>query len=139
MSGYNRVIMMGNLTRDPELKELPSGQAVCKMSIACNRQFKNKNSGAPVQEVCYIDVEVWGPQANTSAQYLAKGRPVLVEGRLRFDSWKDNEGQTRTKHSIVADRVQFLNAGPAADDAERPSQNGGSFKDEPVFDDELPF
>lgn len=108
MPGYNRTIMVGNLTRDPELKQLSSGTSVCRLSIASNRKFKNKQTNEMVQDVCYIDVDVWGPQAESCNKYLQKGRPVLIEGRLKFDSWHDAEGKTRTKHSIVADSVQFL-------------------------------
>ncbi len=110
MAGYNRIIIVGNLTRDPEYKQLTTGQALTKLGLATNRQYKNKQSGALVQEVCYIDAEVWGPQAESCRQYLQKGRPVLVEGRLKFDSWKDAEGQTRSKHIIVADKVVFLSS-----------------------------
>jgi single-strand DNA-binding protein len=85
MSSFNRIIMAGNLTRDPEHKQLPSGQAVCRMALASNRQFKNKQSGDMIQEVCYIDIDVWGPQAESCRQYLQKGSPILVEGRLKLD------------------------------------------------------
>ncbi|HBS48214.1 TPA: single-stranded DNA-binding protein [Candidatus Dependentiae bacterium] len=108
MAGYNRIIFMGNLTRDPESKQLSSGQSLCKLSIASNRQFKNRQTGQMVQEVCFVDVEVWGAQAESSQQYLKQGRSVLIEGRLKLDSWQDKEGQKRSKHSIVADRVVFL-------------------------------
>ena len=111
MSSFNRVIMVGNLTRDPDYKQLSSGQAVCRLSIASNRQFKNRQSGDLIQEVCYIDVDVWGAQAESCRQYLQKGRAVLVEGRLKFDSWDDTNGQKRSKHSIVADRIIFLQTG----------------------------
>ncbi|MFH1462012.1 MAG: single-stranded DNA-binding protein [bacterium] len=110
MASFNRVIMMGNLTRDPDVKQLTSGQSVCRLSIASNRQFKNKQTGTMVQEVCFVDVDVWGPQADSSGQYLRKGSSVLIEGRLKLDTWQDNEGQKRSKHSIVADRVTFLPA-----------------------------
>lgn len=110
MAGYNRVVIVGNLTRDPEHRQLPSGQAVCRLGLASNRQYKNRQSGSLVQEVCYVDVDVWGAQAESCRQYLKKGSPVLIEGRLKFDSWKDAEGQTRSKHSIVADRVIFLSS-----------------------------
>jgi single-strand DNA-binding protein len=116
MASYNRVIMMGNLTRDPEHKQLASGQAVCRLGLASNRQFKNKQTGAMVQEVCFIDIDVWGPQAESCRQYLSKGRSVLVEGRLKLDSWQENDGTKRSKHSIVADRVTFLSSGAQADD-----------------------
>jgi single-strand DNA-binding protein len=115
MAGYNRIIMIGNLTRDPEYKTLPSGQAVCRLTIASNRQFKNRQSGEMVQEVCYVDVDVWGAQAESCRQYLAKGRPVLIEGRLKLDSWQDQNGQNRSKHSIFADRVVFLGSNAQAD------------------------
>lgn len=108
MAGYNRIIMVGNLTRDPELKQLPSGQAVCRMSLATNRQFKNRQTGMQAQEVCYIDIDVWGVQAESCHKFLGKGRSVLVEGRLKLDSWQDPQGATRSKHSITADRVVFL-------------------------------
>jgi len=107
MASYNRVILMGNLTRDPEHKTLASGQSVCRLGLACNRSFKNRQTGTVTQEVCFIDVDVWGAQAESCQQFLAKGRPVLVEGRLKLDSW-EQEGQKRSKHTIVADRVTFL-------------------------------
>jgi single-strand DNA-binding protein len=154
VASYNRIIIVGNLTRDPELTQLQTG-AVCRLSLACNRQFKNK-SGAMTQEVCYVDVEVWGPQAESSHKYLQKGRPVLVEGRLKLNTWKEADGQQRSKHIIVADRVVFLasNQGaelssmegldeqlaPVASSKNRTaSMPEVSFKDEPPFEDDLPF
>ena len=110
MAGFNRVILIGNLTRDPEYRQLASGQAVCRLGLATNRQFKNRQTGTLVQEVCYVDIDVWGAQAESCRQYLSKGRAVLVEGRLKFDTWEDPNGQTRNKHSIVADRVVFLSS-----------------------------
>ena len=118
MAGFNRVILVGNLTRDPEYKQLASGQAVCRLGLAMNRQFKNKQTGNMVQEVCYIDIDVWGPQAESCRQYLKKGRPVLIEGRLKLDSWEDQQGQTRSKHMIVADRVMFLGSGAQAEETD---------------------
>ena len=164
MTGYNRIVMIGNLTRDPELKQLPSGQSVCRLGLASNRQFKNKQTGIVSQEVCFVDIDVWGAQAESCSRYLKKGRPILVEGRLKLDSWKDAEGQNRNKHSIVADRVIFLGTGPG-DDSSSEEQTGNSeynqgyrtekeqankesnnkekeeneFKDEPPFEDNLPF
>lgn len=108
MANFNRIIIIGNLTRDPDYKQQPSGQGLCKLGIASNRQFRNKATGALTQEVCFVDIAVWGPQAESCKQFLQKGRPVLVEGRLKFDNWKDAEGNTRSKHSIVAERVVFL-------------------------------
>ena len=115
MASYNRIVLVGNLTRDPEYKQLSSGQAVCRLGLATNRQFKNRQTGSMVQEVCYIDVDVWGAQAESCRQYLQKGRPVLVEGRLKLDSWQDQTGANRSKHSIVADRIVFLGNGMSAE------------------------
>ncbi len=123
MASFNRIIIAGNLTRDPEYKQLASGQAMCKLGLASNRQFKNKQTGSMVQEVCYVDIDVWGAQAESCRQYLQKGRPVLIEGRLKFDSWKDNEGQTRSKHTIVADRVVFLSSASASNDIVTANEN----------------
>ncbi len=154
MAGFNRVILVGNLTRDPEYRQLPSGQGVCRLNLAANRQFKDRQTGATNQEVCFIDVDVWGGQAEACRQYLQKGRPVLIEGRLKFDSWKDNDGQPRSKHSIVANVVQFLSFGQGqveqgsdeVDGAEEMSTNMGASKrasstklGASPFDDELPF
>lgn len=122
MASYNRIVIMGNLTRDPEYKQLTSGQAVCRLGLASNRQFKNRQTGTQVQEVCFVDVDVWGAQAESCRQYLQKGRAVLVEGRLKFDSWEDPEGKTRSKHSIVADRVVFLASASQTADTEQATE-----------------
>lgn len=118
MASYNRIIMMGNLTRDPEVKQLTSGQSVCRFGLASNRQFKNKQTGSMVQEVCFVDVDVWGAQAEVCKQYLQKGRSVLIEGRLKLDSWQDQDGTKRSKHSIVADRVTFVSGATQQDDVD---------------------
>jgi single-strand DNA-binding protein len=148
MAQYNRVIIAGNLTRDPEHKQLASGQAVCRLSLASNRNFKSK-AGAQQQEVCFIDVDVWGPQAESCRQYLQKGRSVLIEGRLKYDVWKEQDGQTRSKHSIVAERVVFLGSGNGAGGegfdnedefgASASRSNASPMKGEAPFEDDLPF
>lgn len=124
MSSFNKVIITGNLTRDPEYKQIGANQAVCRLGLASNRQYKNRQTNAMVQEVCYVDIDVWGAQAESCNKYLQKGKPVLIEGRLKLDSWKDNEGQTRTKHSIVADRVIFLGGSNQFDDADADQEVG---------------
>ena len=129
MAGYNKIILMGNLTREPDYKQLkPGSQPVCRLSVASNRQFRNKQSGDMVQEVCFIDVDVWGPQAESCRQYLAKGRPVLIEGRIKFDSWQDQEGKTRSKHSIVAERVIFLSSASDQTDQSTTEADQGNFE-----------
>ncbi len=129
MAGYNRIIMVGNLTKDPDLKPV-GAQSVCKLNIASNKQYKNRQTGAMISEVCFVDVEVWGAQAESCKTYLQKGRPVLIEGRLKLDSWKDQEGVMKSKHSIVADKVVFLNSNnqDSADDLEEVSNNAPLIK-----------
>ncbi len=124
VANFNRIIIIGNLTRDPEFKQQASGQGLCKLGLASNRQFKNKATGVLSQEVCFVDVAVWGAQAESCHKYLQKGRPVLVEGRLKLDTWKDADGNNRSKHSIVAERVVFLGS---RQDAEAGMSQGGGF------------
>jgi single-strand DNA-binding protein len=121
MAGYNRIIIVGNLTRDPEYKQLSSGQAVCRLGLATNRQFRNRQSGDISQEVCFVDIDVWGAQAESCNQYLQKGRQVLIEGRLKLDTWQDAEGHNRSKHSITAERVVFLSSGNGSEAIENDS------------------
>jgi len=133
MASFNRIIIAGNLTRDPEYKQLASGQGVCRLGLASNRQFKNRQTDTQIQEVCYVDVDVWGPQADSCNKFLQKGRPVLIEGRLKFDTWQDAQGQTRSKHSIVADRVVFLGSGNADVNTITEEQNLGDVKPDVSF------
>ena len=109
MAGFNRVILMGNLTRDPELKYTQSGLAVCEFGLAVNRRFR-RSDGESGEETCFVDITVFGRQAETSNEYLRKGRPALIEGRLRYETWTSQDNQRRSKLSVVADNVQFLGA-----------------------------
>ena len=104
----NSVIVIGNLTRDPELKATPSGTSVCSLRIAVNDQVKDQASGEWVEKANYFTVDVFGRQAETCAQYLARGRQVAVSGRLRWRQWETQDGQKREAVSIAADRVQFI-------------------------------
>ncbi len=104
---YNKVLLIGNLTRDPELRYLNSGTAVCDLGLAVNRRFR-KADGESGEETCFVDVVVWARQAENCNQFLRKGAGVFVEGRLTFDTWENQEGQKRSKHRVVADRVQFM-------------------------------
>jgi len=117
-TNINRVIVTGNLTRDPELRTIPStGNSVCSLRVACNTSRKDA-SGQWVEKPNYFDVTVWGAQGENCAQYLSKGRPVAIDGRLDWREWDDKEGNKRQSVDIVADRVQFL--GGRAD-----GENGG--------------
>jgi single-strand DNA-binding protein len=107
-SNINRVIMTGNLTRDPELRNTPGGTPVCSLRVACNTRRKDQ-SGEWVDKPNYFDVTVWGAQGENCARYLAKGRPVAIDGRLEWREWEDKEtGKKRSAVDIIADSVQFL-------------------------------
>ena len=107
MVSLNRVFMVGNLTRDPELRYTPQGTAVTTLRLAANSPFKDK-SGQTQKETCFVNVVVWAQMAEVCNQYLQKGKPVFVEGRLQSRSWQDNEGKNRSTLEIRASRVQFL-------------------------------
>jgi single-strand DNA-binding protein len=111
MPSFNKVILAGNLTRDPELRYTPKGTAVARIGIAVNRQWRDE-SGQQKEEVTFIDVDAWGKQAETISQYLKKGRPILIEGRLKLDSWDDKQtNQKRYQLRVVLESFQFLDSG----------------------------
>lgn len=118
---FNKVILVGNLTRDPELRYMPSGGAVCTTGIATNRKFK-KQDGTPGEEVCFIDITFFGRTAEVANQYLNRGKKILVEGRLKLDQWTDQNGGKRSKHSVVVDNMQMLDS--------RGSNESGDYKPE---------
>jgi single-strand DNA-binding protein len=109
MANLNRVFLIGNLTRDPELRYTPSGMAVATLRLAVNHRFKDR-SGELKQDACFVNIVVWDKQAETSNQYLKKGSSVLIEGRLQSRSWQDNEGKNRSVIEVRADRVVFLDS-----------------------------
>lgn len=111
MPSLNKVMLMGNLTRDPELRVTPKGTPICQFSLAINRQFKME-SGETREEVIYVDIEAWGKQGETIAKYCTKGRPLFVEGRLRLDQWEDkNTKEKRSRMKVVLEQFQFLGDG----------------------------
>ena len=108
MAYLNKVFLIGNLTRDPELRVTPKGTAICQFGLAVNRQFKDE-SGATRDETTFVDIEAWGKQGELVAKYLTKGSPAMVEGRLKLDQWEDKQsGQKRSKMKVVLENVQFL-------------------------------
>lgn len=120
---FNQVILMGNLTRDPELRQTPNGQSVCSFSLALNRSYKGAD-GNWTEATDYIDVVAWGPLGERVAQYLSKGRPCLVNGRLQSRSW-EQEGQKRSKVEVVAGDVTFLGGGQGGQGDEGGGNYGG--------------
>jgi single-strand DNA-binding protein len=107
-TNINRVVLTGNLTRDPELRSLPSGTSVCSLRVACNTRRKDSSTGEWTDKPNYFDVTVWGAQGENCARYLSKGRPVAIDGRLEWREWETQEGQKRQAVEIIADSVQFL-------------------------------
>jgi len=121
MANFNKVMLMGNLTRDPEVRYTPKGTALATIGLAVNRNWTTE-SGEKKEEVTFVDVEVWGRQAETIGQYMSKGRPIFVEGRLKLDQWDDKEsGQKRSKLKIVCESFQFLGS----------PKGGAEFSDQP--------
>ena len=108
MANINRVVLVGNLTKDPELRHTPSGNAVCKLRIAVNTRQKDQQTGEWGDKPNYFDVTVWGNQGESCAQFLAKGRPVAIDGRLDWREWDAQDGTKRQAVEIIADNVQFL-------------------------------
>jgi single-strand DNA-binding protein len=145
VANYNKVILMGNLTRDPQLSFLPSSTPVCEFGLAINRRWRGQD-GNLQDETCFVDCSVYGRQAETFNQYMSKGKPVLVEGRLRLRQWEAQDGQKRSKLSVVVERFQFVGpgrpggpdqqaAGPAATEAGPPEEEVSP----PRTEDDIPF
>jgi single-strand DNA-binding protein len=123
MANLNKVMLIGNLTRDPELRVTPKGTAICQFSLAVNRKFKDE-SGGEREEVTYVDIEAWSKQGETIAKYCTKGRPLFVEGRLRLDQWEDKTTkEKRSRMKVVLENFQFLGGGRAEGGA--PGAEGG--------------
>ena len=127
MANLNKVMMIGNLTREPELRYLPSGSACCNFGLAVNRNYKDKN-GEQKQDVCFIDIVAWNKTAELCGEYLHKGRPVFVEGRLSLNTWETPEGDKRSKHELILEQVQFLG-----------SKSSQQEDEDPDPDDDMPF
>ncbi len=124
MANLNKVMLIGNLTRDPELRVTPKGTAICQFSLAVNRKFRDE-AGADREEVTYVDIEAWGKSGENIAKYCTKGRPLFVEGRLRLDQWEDKTTkEKRSRMKVVCDNFQFLGTG-RADGAPGPAGSEG--------------
>jgi len=127
-TNINRVVMTGNLTRDPELRSLPSGMSVCSLRLACNTRRKG-SGGEWEDKPNYFDVTVWGQQGENCARFLSKGRPVALDGRLEWREWETQDGQKRQAVDIIADSVQFLGG---RDDASGGGNGYGGREDVPI-------
>lgn len=126
MASFNKVLLMGNLTRNPELRYTNAGGAVCQFGMAINRRFTV--NGQEKSETCYVDVIAWGRQGETVSQYMTKGSPIFVEGRLQFDQWDDKEtGAKRSKLQVIAEVIQFIGSRGDREGAEGGTYGEDSF------------
>ncbi len=136
---YNRIILVGRLTRDPELRYTPNGSAVASFRLAVNDRWRDKE-GQQREETLYIDVTVWGNQGEVASRYLSRGRPVLVDGRLRMETWQDRDGNKRITYRVVANRVVFLGVPatqgePTSSETPEVAEPSGSFDVPPPVPD----
>ena len=152
MANFNKVLLMGNLTRDPELRVTPGGLSICKLGLAVNRNYTTKE-GEKREETTFVDCDAFGKSAEIIAKYMSKGRPIFVEGRLRLDEWEDRQsGQKRNKLSVVVDNFQFMGGpgdnqqggGSGSYNQSSPPQRQSSppaqdYPQEENFDDDVPF
>lgn len=142
MSSYNRVILMGNIVRDVEVRALPGGTSVAQIGLAVNRKWTDKDGGKQ-EEVCFVDCEAFGKTAENLARFFGKGKPIFIEGRLKLDQWKDKtDGSSRSKLKVVVESWSFLPGGqadaPRAAPAAKPAAKPSSGYEE-VQPDEIPF
>ena len=156
MASFNKVILIGNLTRDPELRVTANGNSICKIGLAVNRTYMTKD-GERREETTFVDVDAFGKQAEVISKYMRKGRPIMVEGRLRLDQW-ESDGQKRSKLAVVLENFQFLGGRDDADSGSEggyeqsspPARSGSSetksadskkdfSNDEDTLDDDVPF
>ncbi|MDR1789155.1 MAG: single-stranded DNA-binding protein [Opitutaceae bacterium] len=123
MASFNKVILIGNLTREPETRTTPKGTAICTFGLAVNRKYKDESGGLR-EEVNFFDIEAWGKTAETISKYMRKGSPLFIEGRLKYDSWEDkNTNQKRSRVKIIVETAQFIGS-PRGDSAPAPADNG---------------
>jgi single-strand DNA-binding protein len=133
MASFNKVILVGNLTRDPELRHIPSGKAVCEIGLAVNRTWWDKQTNTRKEVVTFVDVTLWDRQAEVAAEYLSKGSPLLIEGHLHLDQWDDKQsGQKKSKLKVVAEVMQFLGGRKDGGTSGAPSGNRGGAQSEPA-------
>lgn len=141
MASFNKVILVGNLTRDPQVRYTSGGSAVAEIGLAVNRSWFDKNSNSRKEETTFVDVTLWGRTAEVASEYLTKGRSVLIEGRLQLDQWDDKEsGQKRSKLKVVGENMTMLGGKSEGGDSRSPAE---SFYDRPAAggddSDDVPF
>ena len=146
MAAYNKVLLMGNLTRDPELRYTASNMAVTKIGLAVNDRYKDKQSGEWVDRANFIDCTAFGRTAEVINEHFQKGRPIFVEGKLRYDTWEDKQsGQKRSKLEVIIDNFEFIGdrggsgGGGGSRQQQQPVHAGGGGGHQPISEDDIPF
>lgn len=141
MASFNKVILIGNLTRDPDLRVTNSGLSICKLGLAVNRNYTTKE-GEAKDETTYVDIDAFGKQAEILSKYMQKGKPLMIEGRLKLDQWESNEGQKRSKLGVVLENFQFI-GGRDETNVKSPEtiedNSASSSQTEESFDGDVPF
>lgn len=135
---YNKVLLLGNITRDPELRHTPSNTAVAAFGLAVNRQWKDAG-GQEQKEVTFVDCEAWGRTAEVINQYLRKGSPIFLDGRLKLDQWQDKEGNNRSKLKVVVESFQFVGGRESDNGTAKPATTARQGEFTPVSDEDVPF
>ena len=143
MSSFNKVILLGNLTANPELRVTKTGLSICKFTLAVNRKFTTQNSEER-EEVAFIDIDAFGKQAENISKYLSKGSPLLVEGRLRLDRWETPQGEKRSKLAVTLETFRFMGGGKRDESNQNQPEEGSqgtteSSSKSPELDDDVPF
>jgi single-strand DNA-binding protein len=152
MASFNKVILMGNLTRDPEMRVTANGHTICKMGLAVSRTYSTRD-GERREETTFVDIDAFGKQAEVISKYMRKGRPIMIEGRLKLDQWESNEGQKRSKLGVILENFQFLggpreegegggyekSSPPARDSGSAPSAPAEQTGDSDALDEDVPF
>lgn len=154
MASFNKVILIGNLTRDPEMRVTPNGHTICKLGLAVSRAYSTRD-GDRREETTFVDIDAFGKQAEVISKYMRKGRPIMVEGRLKLDQWESNDGQKRSKLGVILENFQFLggrdeNAGGGGYEQSSPPQRSSAESVEPsatsdfsssddTLDEDVPF
>lgn len=140
MASYNKIFLLGNLTRDPQLSYTPNQTAVVDFGLATNRKWTGQD-GSQREETCFVDCRAFGRPAENINKYLSKGRMVFIEGRLTFDSWTAQDGTKRSKHRVTVENFQFLpgSGGPGSDQQNSHNMNSAPDESRQISDDDIPF
>lgn len=138
MTGLNHVVLIGNLTRAPQLRQIPSGTSVADLGLATNEHYRTSN-GDIAETTCFVDIVTWGKQAENCSKFLRKGSPIFVEGKLQLDQWKTDDGQKRSRLRVKADRVRFLSKNPDSQKEQTEEETTTASNIKSNINEEIPY